>query len=111
MDNAVNLMASDYLTLGDGVSLDTDFRCYTKNGKIYLFSTIILNKAVSGSITIGAIADKYRPVASYIICSARSRQTPYTELGTVWLHAGGSMVLYGTFSAGGKVYIQTEYTI
>lgn len=111
MSDVVYLTASDYLTLADGVAFDTDFRCFEKNGKIYLFSTIILSKAVSGSITIGTITEAYRPLAGYVICSARSRQIPYAEQGTVWLHVGGSAILYGTFSTGSKVYIQTEYTI
>ena len=113
MSDAINLIASDYIaiTLNTDVAFDTDFQCFEKNRKVYLFTTIILKTAVSGSRTLGTIAEKYRPVAGYVVCSARSRQIPYTEQGTVWLHAGGSAVLYGTFSAGSKVYIQTEYTI
>ena len=113
MSDAINLIASDYIaiTLNTDVAFDTDFQCFEKNRKVYLFTTIILKTAVSGSRTLGTIAEKYRPVAGYVVCSARSRQIPYTEQGTVWLHVGGSAILYGTFSAGSKVYIQTEYTI
>lgn len=107
--NPESLDATTYASVADGISIDSSTVIYKVGRTISTY--ISLSGTISNNATLFTVASGYRPNARYVMCSIRSKTSPFAEVGTLWINkVDGKSVAYVSSSVSG-CYLCYEHSI